>query len=271
MNLAAEYDNRARVPEHPEIIARWQRNSEEFRRSRGGQLDCRYGARPRNTVDVFTPEADCGGPIVVFIHGGYWRSFDKSCFSHFASVPLQLGLITAIPGYSLCPEASIPDIIDELRQCCIWLHSTYRRPLVVAGHSAGGHLAACMAATDWKLYGQTGGTVSACLSISGLFDLRPLLAVPVNDDLKLESHTAASASPLLWPLPSSIPLVSCVGALESDEFKRQAASLAAAWKGLGCDTAHFEIESANHFTAVDALGDPNSRLAGELRRICGVD
>ncbi|NJM30713.1 MAG: alpha/beta hydrolase [Rhizobiales bacterium] len=221
---------------------------------------------PRNIVDVFEPGS--AGPIVLFIHGGYWRSFDKSYFSHVASVPLQLGYTAAIPSYSLCPEVSVCDIIDELRQCCIWLHNTFKRPLVAAGHSAGGHLAACLAATDWRQYGQAGGLVSACLSISGLFDLRPLLAVPINDDLKLDRVTAAAASPLLWPLPFPKPLVSCVGALESGEFKRQAASLAAAWKGLGCDSTCFAIESANHFTALDALSDPQSRPAMELRRIC---
>jgi arylformamidase len=270
LNLAAEYDNRARVPEHPEIIARWSRDAEAFRASRKAHLDCRYGARPRNIVDVFKPEEDSGKAIVLFIHGGYWRSFDKSYFSHFASVPLRLGLTTAIPSYSLCPEVTVPDIIDELRQCSIWLHNTFKSPLVVTGHSAGGHLAACMAATDWSLYGQAGEVVSACLSISGLFDLRPLLAVPVNDDLRMDSATATAASPLLWPLPSSKPLISCVGALESDEFKRQAASLAAVWKGLGCDSVYFEIESANHFTAIDALSDPESRVAKELHRICGL-
>ncbi|NJM29789.1 MAG: alpha/beta hydrolase, partial [Rhizobiales bacterium] len=104
MNLAAEYDNRARVPEHPDIIARWQRDAKAFRANRKAQLDCRYGARPRNIVDVFEPGS--AGPIVLFIHGGYWRSFDKSYFSHFASVPLQLRYTAAIPSYSLCPEVS---------------------------------------------------------------------------------------------------------------------------------------------------------------------
>jgi arylformamidase len=268
MNLSVEYDNRARVPEHPEIIARWQREAEIFRIQTNSSLDIAYGARPRNRLDLFRPEKAEDGAVVLFIHGGYWRSFDKSLFSHMAAASVSAGFVTAIPSYSLCPEATVPDIIDELRQCCLYLWKEFGQPLVVAGHSAGGHLAACMAATDWTQYGLSCDFVRGCFPVSGLFDLRPLLATPINEDLRLTATSAAAASPILWPLPQPVPLVSLVGALESREFLRQAASLSAAWQGLGCLNHYHEIESTNHFTVTDGLSDPKSAMSAMLAGLC---
>ena len=205
--------------------------------------------------------------MVVFIHGGYWHSFDKSVFSHMAKGVVAQGLSVAVPSYTLCPEAGLPGIVDELRQCCLHLHRLSGRPLVVAGHSAGGHLAACMAATDWSQFGVPADLVASGLSVSGLFDLRPLLATPVNDDIRLTPVTAAVASPLLWPAPRPMRFESWVGAQESSEFLRQSRTLAAAWTGLGLDVPHIEVAGANHFTVPAPLADPASAMAKSLARL----
>ena len=264
MDLAAEYNNRALVPSHPQIIAGWRAGAAAFRESARAEFDIQYGAHPRNVLDLFHPEKDAGGSVVVFIHGGYWRSFDKSVFSHMAAGATAHGLTVAVPSYSLCPEVTIPDIIDELRQCCLFLFHRYDRALTVAGHSAGGHLAACMAATDWSSYGADSGLVRAGLSISGLFDLRPLMATPLNDDLRLTAQAAMIASPLLWPVPRKLPFDSWVGGDESPEFLRQSRSLSAAWTGLGLEVPHIEVPGANHFTAPQPLAYPDSSMTVRL-------
>lgn len=262
MDLAAEYNNRALVPEHPAIITRWQQDARAWRDARPCEGDIVYGARPRNRLDFFAATGQ--GPIVLFIHGGYWRSLDKAHFSHVARGPNAHGLDVAVAGYTLCPDISLLDIIDELRQCCLFLRERYGRPLLVTGHSAGGHLAACLAATGWQDYGQPRGLIQAGLSISGLFDLRPLLATPINDDLRLSAATAAAASPLLWPMPNTLSFDSWVGSRESAEFLRQARSLAAAWRGLGLDCGYREVAEANHFTVGDLLSQPDHPMTLRL-------
>ena len=226
MDIAAQYNNRALVPDHPAIIEGWHRDAAAYRAQVRAEIDLSYGARPRNRVDVFHPEhGDRGGPLVVFVHGGYWRSFDKSMFSHMAAGANSHGLVVAVPGYTLCPEVTIPDIIDELRQACLFIYRSFGRPLVVCGHSAGGHLAACMAATNWSQIGSSGDMVKAGLAVSGLFDLRPLMATPLNEDLRLTQADALAASPLMWPVPRSMRFPCWVGADESGEFHRQSRSL----------------------------------------------
>ncbi len=264
MNIADEYNNRALVPDHPRIILDYHTDARAYRERARADLDIAYGARQRNRFDLFHPANDNGGPLVVFIHGGYWRSFDKSVFSHMAAGANAHGLTVAVPSYTLCPEVTIPEIIEELRQCCLFLAKTHGRRLVVAGHSAGGHLAACLAATGWNHYGARPDLVQACLSVSGVFDLRPMLVTPMNDDLRLDAVSAFTASPLLWPMPNHLALDSWVGAEESFEFLRQARSLAAAWAGLGLPCRYREVPGKNHFTVPIALTDPESEVTRRL-------
>lgn len=265
MDLAAEYNNRALVPGHAEIIARWHRDAAAFRASHRGELDIPYGARPRNRVDLFPAPGGGGqGALIVFIHGGYWRSFDKSTFSHVAGPANAAGFDVAVPGYTLCPEVTVADIIDELRQCCLFLGQRSGRRLVVTGHSAGGHLAAAMAATEWQLYGARPDLIQSCLAVSGLFDLRPLMVTPYNDDLRLTAGAAMAASPLFWPMPSRIPFDSWVGAEESFEFRRQARSLAAGWAGCGLPCRYEEVAGENHFSIGDLLARPGHPMTLRL-------
>lgn len=270
MDLARLYDNRAAVPEHPAIIDGWARDAAAFRASHPFEIDRVYGARPRNRFDFIEAPGDGAGPVVVFIHGGYWRSLEKSSFSHMAAGPLAHGLSVAIPEYSLCPEVSLPEIIDEMRQCCLYLWQRYRRPLIVAGHSAGGHLAASMAATDWSHYEQPHDMVRAVFPVSGIFDLRPLLATPINADLRLTPEQALIASPLLWPVNRRFGAAIWVGSIETAEFLRQSATLSAAWSGLGLDVTCNEVEGADHFSIAAELSRPGSAMTRSLVSLAGA-
>jgi arylformamidase len=268
MDIAAEYNNRELVPDHPRIIVDWHADAKAYRERARCELDISYGARPRNKLDLFYPEAADDGPIVVFIHGGYWRSFDKSVFSHMAAGANAHGLTVAVPSYTLCPQVAVADIIDELRQCFLFLHRQYGRQLVVSGHSAGGHLAACMAATDWTDFGARGDLVRSGLSVSGIFDMRPLMATPFNDDLKLDAVSAVTTSPLFWPVPRKLPFDSWVGGEESFEFLRQARSLAAAWTGLGLPSDYQVVPGENHFSVPGGLARSDSPMTKRLVELC---
>ena len=223
VDYEAEYNNRARVPEHPEIFARWEREAAAYRErmkaEENAELGLAYGPSPRQTVDLFFPDATGHTPLALFIHGGYWRSLHPSTFSHVSAGLNARGVAVAVAGYDLCPQVTIVQIIDQIRTACLFLWRRFGQRLMVYGHSAGGHLAACMLATDWKQLDPKAPAdlVPAAYSISGLFDLKPLIATSMNADFKLNEPGAAQVSPLWWPVPRARVFDAVVG---GEEFER---------------------------------------------------
>ena len=215
-----------------------------------------YGPGERNTLDLF----DAGpGPAVIFIHGGYWQALDKSFFSHMARGLNALGVTVAVPSYDLCPHVRIGDIVQQMRAAAAIVHRAVGAPVIVAGHSAGGHLSACLLATE--------AHVPSAYSISGLFELAPLIATSLNEKLGLDDAEAASLSPLLWPAPEGKSLDAVVGGAESSEYLRQSASIVSAWGEDGVTTRYEEIEAANHFTVIDQLSDSASAMCERLKQL----
>ena len=161
MDLNAQYNKRAMVPNHPDIVAGWGKDAEAYRVTNGSQLGLTYGSHERHAYDLFDAGGDAIKPIVVFIHGGYWQGLHRTQFSHMAAGCNAHGLDVAIPSYRLAPEVGIADIIDDMQAFCRQLWRTHGRRLVVAGHSAGGHLAACLMATDWRQHDAPADLVAA--------------------------------------------------------------------------------------------------------------
>jgi arylformamidase len=268
LDLEREYNNQARVPEHPAIQARWNAASDAYRATALADLDLGYGLAERNRYDLF--HADRGGPrppLVVYIHGGYWQRGDKSMYAFIAKHFNAQGIAVAIPTYTLCPKTTIARIIDELRQClaAIWERTGQRA--VVVGHSAGGHLAACLLATDWRKFGdQLPPDLVRCgYSISGVFDLEPLIPTSLNVALGLDAATAREVSPLWWPgPPKQRTFVASVGAAESGEFHRQSLALAERWTAVGVKAECVMVPSANHFTIVEGLANAESAMVARI-------
>ncbi|TAK47415.1 MAG: alpha/beta hydrolase [Xanthobacteraceae bacterium] len=274
IDLEAEYNNRARVPGHPAIIASWAREAAAFRAEAqaGGaaRLGVAYGPSPRQTLDLFGTSRE-GAPLAVFFHGGYWQALDPSFFSHMAKGANAHGLAMAVAGYDLCPEVRVGAIIDEARRACAFLWRNYRRRLVVAGHSAGGHLAACLVATDWSMVGPDlpADLVPAGLAISGLFDLTPLIATSINDRLHLDEDEACAASPLFWEVAPGRALEAWVGGAESGEYLRQSRAIVEAWGRRGVATRFAEVNGADHFTMIAGLADRASAMTAALIALAG--
>ena len=268
IDYEVEYNNRARVPENPAIIAGWARDAAAYR-ERCAPRAVTYGPGARQRIDFF-PGGD-EGSIVVFIHGGYWQALDGSFFSHLAGGLNAHGIGVAIPSYDLCPAVTVADIVGQMRAAMREL-ARGGRSLVVSGHSAGGHLAACMLATDWPAYDASlpADLVPAAYAISGLFDLEPLVATSINTALHLDQPSARAASPLFWRVPRSGSLDAVVGENESAEYFRQSRTIVDRWGGAAGITARFGvIPAANHFTAIAPLADPDSAMVsrlGELAR-----
>jgi arylformamidase len=266
-----EYDNRGRVPEHPDIFARWIRDAAAYRKAAtGAEIGLAYGPSPRQTIDLFPARNESETtPLALFIHGGWWRSLEPSMFSQLAAGPNANGVTVAVAGYDLCPQVSIATIIEQLRSACLWLWRKKRRRIFVYGHSAGGHLAACMLATDFKALAPDvpSDLVPAAYALSGVFDLMPLLHVSQNQDLKLDKGSSRACSPLYWRVPVGRTLDAVVGSLESSEFLRQSRTIAEAWRQGTTQTRYEEIVGTNHFTVVDPLADPGSAMT---RRVCDL-
>jgi arylformamidase len=203
----------------------------------------------------------------MFIHGGYWQAFDKSSFSHMARGLLAHRIAVAIPSYDLCPAVRMETIVAQMRGACLWLSQQCGRPITVFGHSAGGHLAACLLASDW---GGRPDPVAAAYAISGLFDLEPLIHTSINGKLKLSVEEARALSPVQWPAPPGKPLVAAVGQLESSEYLRQSRAISAAWGEKGARTHLREFEGANHFTILAPLTDPGSAMTKEVAALAHV-
>jgi arylformamidase len=273
IDYEAEYNNRARVPEHPQIFARWAGEAEFYRaemlKQNRAELGLTYGSTPRQTIDLFMAGADDGAPLAIFIHGGWWRSLEPSMFSQMARGPNGQGISVAVVGYDLCPIVTIADIVEQMRRMCGFLWHRFGRRMTVYGHSAGGHLAAALLATEWrKLYPKApDDLVPAAYSISGVFDLAPLVATSVNQDLRLDAPSARQLSPLFWPIPNGRVFDAVVGGLESSEFKRQSQTIAQTWQKAGAQARYEEVAGTNHFTVIDPLSDPQSAMSARIAEL----
>jgi arylformamidase len=259
-----EYDSRARIPEYPEIFARRDRDAEAYRREApGAELGLSYGPTPRQTIDLFPAQ---GGPLALFIHGGWWRSLDHSGFSHMAKGPNAHGVDVGVVGYDLCPQVTVATIIEEMRAACLFLWRRLGKRITAYGSSAGAHLVACLVASDFSMLATDAPAdlVPAGYAISGVYDVTPALQLSVNQDLRLTAEETRRVSPVLWRVPAGRRLDAVVGGLESSEFFRQAKAIVEAWSAQGVATRYEEIAGTNHFTVTDALADPSSAMTARV-------
>jgi arylformamidase len=261
------YNNRALVPDHADYFARWDRLSRAARESLSCTLDVPYGKDPMQTLDVF-PAARKGAPVVVFIHGGYWRSLDKSDHSFVVPSLHELGAAVVVPNYTLCPAVTIPEIVMEMVQAVAWTFAHARefggdpRRIQVWGHSAGGHLASMMMACQWPKVkqGLPAHLVQKVLSISALYELESLLTTPfLQSSLRLTPADALRASPAFLPAPAKGTLVTVAGAAESPEFVRHNHLIQQAWGKRRVPVCE-DLAGLNHFSIVEALTQPGHRL-----------
>ena len=274
--LERMYNNRQRVPDHGDYFARWAAESALVRRSLPCQLDVRYGDGAGETLDAFAA-ARPRSPIVVFIHGGYWKAMDKSQHSFVVPALRDLGAAVVVPNYALAPKVGIPDITLQMVRAVAWSWRHARtlggdaRRIVVMGHSAGGQLAAMMLACAWNRFEPAlpPRLVRAALGISGLYDLQPLLHTPsLQEVLRLTPRQVQAASPARLPAPAHGRLISAVGGDESSEYLRLNRLIQQAWGRERVPLAQ-ALPGLDHFSIVDALLDPKQRAHRVWRQVIG--
>jgi arylformamidase len=275
--LEDQYDNRARVPGHEQVFERWRKASALARRQSSAQFDIRYGEGPDEVLDLF-PAANPGAPVLVFIHGGYWRSLDKSDHSFVAPSFNADGAMVVVPNYALCPAVTVEQIVLQMAAAVawVWRHAAAcggdRARIALAGHSAGGHLATMLLSCRWKELADDlpAQPFAGALSISGLYDLEPLRHAPfVQSDLRLTPASVARLSPAFFPRPKGAKLYAAVGDGESEEFKRQNTSIRDVWGPTAVPVCE-AVAGANHFTVLTDLVDPDGRLHQLALKLLGL-
>jgi len=267
------YNPRLIVPDHQQIFERWESDSERARASLGGYLDVPYGPADSEKLDLFRAHGRSRG-LLMYIHGGYWRSLDKKRFSFIAPALVKAGITVAVPNYALCPAVRVEDIVMQMVQACAWLYrnggnfGAASHRLFLCGHSAGGHLAAMMLCCLWPKYASDlpKKVVSAALSISGLYDLTEIARVPsINNDVRLTAKSATKVSPAFMPPVTDAPFYTAVGGKENEGFHIQNALIAKKWgKARRADVL---CPEDNHFTILDQLCRPESSLFGAVLKM----
>ena len=269
-----EYNNRALVPDHPAYFQRWERDSAFVRDTLPCRLDLPYGPDARHRIDWF-PTAAARGTLL-FIHGGYWRSLDKAMFSWLAASWVAAGVNVALANYRLAPAVGLADIVDDVLAATNWLMAAPESPLargsggervVVAGHSAGGHLAATLFAADAARRRFDPARIAGGVPISGIFDFAPLRLFSFNADFRLDEAQVARLNLYDKPPALGAPLVVAAGADESAEFQRQSRLLAERWSGI--TRSLLLLPGANHFSIVDAFAERGQPLYEQTLALFG--
>lgn len=260
--LDAGYNNSTAVKDSSALLQDFDQRSAALRAAHGSHLDVRYGPAPRNRIDYFA--AAKPGPLLIFIHGGYWQMRAKETFSFLAAGPLAHGMHVAMVGYTLAPDISLSGIVDEVRASIAWLKNHTADfggdpdHMIVSGWSAGGHLTAlCLDEPG----------VTSGVAISGIYDLEPVRLSYLNDKLQLTDTEERSLSPLHLPL-SPRPLVVTYGTGELPELRRQSEQFAAARRSF--PGTLLPLMQHNHFTILNELAAPDGAITREVCALAGI-
>jgi len=277
--LDALYNLRAAVPEHPVYFERYARTSEAFRARWPGRLDLPYGDSDRQAIDLFLPPAGTGDgapPLLVFIHGGYWQALDRKDFSFVAGPLVEAGAAVALVGYDLAPGVDMDTIVSQVRRAIAWLHGNAGEQgfdasrIFIAGHSAGGHLAAMALATDWQELGLPVDVVKGVFAISGVFDLDPIRRCYLNDVVGLDDAQVRRNSPVRLPPRHHCNVTVTVGEDETTAFHEQSRAYADTLGRHGVPFDLVTLPGLDHFAIIMAMADKDHPAVRALCSQLGI-
>lgn len=270
-SLNKQYNNRLQVPDHPVHVEMWETMSRQTEKEFPVNKDISYGEQPREKLDIY-PSSKTGSKTLIFIHGGYWRNFDKSLFQFIANAFHQYDITIVIITYPLAPAASIDQIVLSCRKAINWVQGNIKKyngnpeQIYIAGHSAGGHLAVMMMTND-EMFPPF--VVKGVCSMSGLFNLIPVQLSDVNETLQMSEAVALRNSPVQLQPAFSCPLLLAVGADETDEYKSQSEELYNNWKEK-IPIQLLQLNGLNHYSIVEDLLNPESLLHQKMKEMMGL-
>ncbi|ODV40500.1 esterase [Cupriavidus sp. UYMMa02A] len=270
--LDQQYNVRAGIPGFQDIFRAWEKTSAEYRRANPVRENLAYGPNIKQALDFF-PAGVKDRPLLVFIHGGYWQSLDKSDFSYIAAPYLRHDINVAVVNYRLAPDVGMGEIVGDNRDAVAWLYRNAgelgfdANRIFVSGHSAGGHLTATLAGTDWETLGVPADIVKGGCAISGLYDLEPIRLCYLNKVVGLTEADVANYSPIHHLPMVKLPMILTVGGDESPEYHRLQREYQALLTECGFDVQVVAQKRGHHFDAVDLLGDADGPLAASVLRM----
>lgn len=274
--LDRQYNARASVPDWQLYLQAYQEGSRQAHETLACDAGVPYGPHLDETLDVF-PGARPDSPVFVFIHGGYWRALSKDDSAFMAPALHRAGATVVVVNYALAPAVSLEVIVQQCRRALAWVHRHIQgyngnpARIHVCGHSAGGHLAGMLLAAGWHdLFGVPDSVIHSVSSVSGLFDLRPLVHTHINEWLSLDVDSARTFSPLFLRLVRPCPAVLAWGGLESAEFRRQSQLYANALRNADAHVSLLEVPATNHFSVLQQLSIPDSALSRAVCQAMGL-
>ncbi len=273
-----EYNNRGKVPDTAECKAAQISGSDEAKAQYHTLLDHRFGSGSTDLLDIYHGESIGPRPVHVFFHGGYWKSNTKNDFGFVAKPFVPYGVTTVVVEYPLIPGVRMDTLIERCRTAMAWVWRNAAEMdcdpdnITVSGHSAGGHITAMLASTDWPSYAEDlpADLVKAGCGISGVYDLEPVRLSFQNDDLQFSPKEAEEFSPVLMTPSRVAPLLLPVGGDEGPEFVRQSEDLASTWSAQGHDVSAWVMQGKHHFTTINEYLDSESTLSKTVRAQIGV-
>lgn len=264
--LDIQYNARNTVPDIAPIMRQYAEQSAAARAALPCMLNVPFGPHADETLDIF-PAAAPDAPVFVFIHGGYWRLLSKDDSSCMAPAFTQAGATVVAVNYSLAPAVTLDRIVDQNRRALAWIHRNIAeyhgdpRRIHIGGSSAGGHLVGMLLAGGWHgKYNVPEDVIRGAASLSGLFDLTPLVHTHINEWMRLSPEDALRNSPAEHLPTTGCPLIVSYGQSETAEFKRQSHDYLQAWQARGFAGGHVPMPGTNHFDIVLTLNDSASPL-----------
>ena len=273
--LEFQYNPRVSVPEFPQLAEVRSAKSRKVRDSAQSWLNIAYGTSPRETLDIYAGEK-AGGPALVYIHGGYWRSGSKEDNANFVPAFTQRGATVALVEYDLCPQVTVTDIVRQTRASIAWVFRNIVRyganpsKLYISGHSAGGHLTAMALAQDWQTQGLPTDFIKGAVAMSGVHDLDMVMHISANEQIRMTPEIAEQNNPFLYPPRVNCPVLIAVGSVEPEGWKQMSKDYFEFCKQSGLKAEYLEVPGANHYTMSEHLGDPHSPLAQAIFELIGI-
>lgn len=264
-DLSRQMMPRIAVPDHERWLADDLALSSDLKRRVFVLRDQRYGDGPRQVADLF-PAPRSGAPIVLFFHGGFWRALSKDHLGFIAGPLVRGGAAVVVPGYDLCPSVPLQTVVTEAKQALLWTRQQAERlngdpdRIYVAGNSAGAHLAAMMLAEDWSRHGLTPASIAGAILVTGIYDLRAVLRIQVNEDVRLSAEDALALSPLLLPVHCRVPTIVAVGGAEPPLWIEQSRRFARRLASAGAGARLMEVPGLHHFSITHSLADSTAPL-----------